>query len=192
MGRVALYGLGLAALSAIGALFLAAGEEPAGPGRIREDVSAAIEERIGHPWRVRRLRISTIPSSGSLGPFLIDAEVELDESTFIRLEQVNGVTVADRVGSPGFRKRLLGKLWLDRPVAKTFARLDIDNVEILNQMGVPQSRIAGRILVRGSPEAQKWVSALALQAPSPDAISGCSGACLPDRLGEVKHDENSD
>jgi len=59
-------------------------------------------------------------------------------------------------------------------------------------MGVPQSRIAGRILVRGSPEAQKWVSALALQAPSPDAISGCSGACLPDRLGEVKHDENSD
>jgi hypothetical protein len=190
MERVAWYGVGLAALSAIGTLFLSAGRNPVEPARIRAEVSATIEERIGTPWRVRHLRISAIPSSGALGPFLINAQVELGEPTFSRLEQVNGIVIGDQIGSPGFKKRLLGKLWLDQSAVTTFARIDIDNVESLSEMGTPQSRIAGRILVRGSPEAQQWVSASALEASSPGASSWCSGACLPDRFGEIKHDEN--
>jgi hypothetical protein len=129
-------------------------------------------------------------ASGTLGPFLIDAEVELGEATFSRLERVNGIAIGDRLGFPGFKKRLQGKLWLDQSAATTFARIDIDNVETLNGMGTPQSKIAGRILVRGSLEAQQWISASALEASSPGVTSWCSGACLSDRLGEIKHDED--
>ena len=94
----------------------AIGDEAPNPARLRADVNAAIEERIGHPWRVRRLRVAAIPISGPSGPFLIDAEVELDEPTFIRLEQVNGVTFGDHLGLPGFTKRLRGKSgWIRRP-----------------------------------------------------------------------------
>jgi hypothetical protein len=190
MERVARYGFGLAALSVIGTLFLSAGGAPVEPAKIRADVSASIEERIGTPWQVRRLRILMTPASGTLGPFLIDAEVELGEATFSRLERVNGIVIGDRLGSPGFKKHLQGKLWLDQSAATTFARIDIDNVETLSGMGTPQSKIAGRILVRGSSEAQQWISASALEASSPGATSWCSGACLSDRLGEIKHDED--
>jgi hypothetical protein len=180
MGRLAWYGFGLAALSAIGAaFFLPSSSEAPNPARIRADVNAAIEERIGHPWRVRRLRVAAIPISGPSGPFLIDAEVELDEPTFIRLEQVNGITFGDHLGLPGFTKRLRGKIWLDQASATTLVRLDIDNADTLGQMGTPQSGITGRVLVRGSDEARQWVS-----------VSGCFGTCLPDRLGEIKHGEN--
>jgi hypothetical protein len=179
MGRLAWYGFGLAALSAIGTAFLSLGDEAPNPARLRADVNAAIEERIGHPWRVKRLRVAAIPKSGPSGPFLIDAEVELDEPTFIRLERINGVTFGDHLGLPGFTKRLRGKIWLDQASATTLTRLDLDNAEALGQMGTPQSGIAGRVLVRGSEEARQWVSA-----------SGCLGTCLPDRFGEVKHGEN--
>jgi hypothetical protein len=183
LSRLARYGIGAAALSAIGAAFLLpaliSGSEPAAPARLRADINAAIEERIGHPWRVRRLRVAPAPSSGPSGPFLIDVEVELDEPTFTRLEQADGVTFADPVGEPGYKKRLQGKIWLDQPAAMVLARLDLDNAETLGRMGTPVSRIAGRVVVRGSPDALRLGSA-----------SGCPGACPSDRLGQVKHGED--
>jgi hypothetical protein len=58
-------------------------------------------------------------------------------------------------------------------------------------MGTPQSRIAGRVIVRGSAEAQQWIRTSALAAAPVSSSSGCLGACLIDRLGEVKRGENS-
>lgn len=179
VGRLARYGIGAAAISAIGAVFLLSGGKAADPVRLRADISSAIEERIGHPWRVRRLRIAAMPSSGPSGPFLIDVEVALNEPTFTRLETAAGVTFVDPVAESGFKKRLQGKIWLDQPAATVLARLDIDNAETLARMGTPMSRIAGRVVVRGSSEASRW-----------SAASGCLGACLPDRFGEIKHGED--
>ncbi|UEM24888.1 hypothetical protein JL100_034695 (plasmid) [Skermanella mucosa] len=181
------YALALAALIAAGAAWWYPEREPARATPIRDAVSAAIERRIGHPWRVRTLHVRAPSPADADGSYPVYAEVELAEPTFTALEPVEGATLATAVGSPGYSKRLFGRLWLDEGNAAAPMRLDIDNMATLDRMGTPLSRIPGRVIARDSFEFVKWSAAPRAMARAGD--SACLDRCPLDRLGHVEHQE---
>ncbi|QQP93598.1 hypothetical protein IGS68_31740 (plasmid) [Skermanella sp. TT6] len=187
MASPAGYALAFAALIAAGAAWWYPAREPARATPIRDAVSAAIEQRIGHPWRVRTLHVRAPVPADAEGSYLVDVEVELAEPTFTALELVEGATLATAVGSPGYSKRLFGRLWLDEGNAAAPVRLHIDNMATLDRMGTPLSRIPGRVIARDSFEFERWSAAPQATAGAGD--SACLGRCPLDRLGHVENQE---
>lgn len=136
------------------------GAPPAQPGYGERELAAALGGEISGLWRLEQVTIEATANTGTIVEPVIrtrwNVKLALNQDTFIKDGDDGPIIFVRAVAKAGLEKFLYGT-----STAKLFAgswqtTLEIQNREVLGNVGVPAAQMAGRIIVRGSDEEKAY------------------------------------